>query len=136
MTKRQAMIEAQAKGLLTFQWLPHKCGHTEYRAHSSMMCVHCDRERVKKYRAANKERCAKMVSNWHKNNKEYLRMKARANSETRAEQSDAAKVANEYGLTMLDVVTAWGSRASLKTIFSQNETKFRIICAGVKELSK
>ena len=63
-------------------------------------------------------------------------MKARANSEKAAEQSDAAKVANEYGLTMLDVVTAWGSRASLKTIFSQNETKFRIICAGIKELSK
>lgn len=63
-------------------------------------------------------------------------MKARAKSEMRAEQSETAKVASEYGLTMLDVVIAWGSRSSLKTIFSQNEAKFRIICAGVKELSK
>lgn len=135
--KSQAMHIASAAGLSTFQWHPcDKCGCTEYRAYYSMMCVQCDRERVKKYRAANKERCAKMVSNWQKNNREYLRMKARAVSQQRGEGSAAAKVAHEYGLTMLDVVTAWGNRASLNTIFNQNETKFRIICAGVKEMSK
>jgi hypothetical protein len=136
-TKSQAMHQANIAGLSTFQWNAcDKCGCTEYRAYSSMMCVQCDRKRVNKYRAANKERCAKMVSNWQKNNREYLRMKARAVSQQRGEGSAAAKVAHEYGLTMLDVATAWGNRASLSTIFNQNETKFRIICAGVKEMSK
>ena len=136
-TKAEAMRNAQMLGLNTFTWHPcEKCGCTERRAYSGVACVDCDRKRLKKYQAANKERCKELNLEWQKNNREYLRMKARADSEKRSEQSAAAKVANEYGLTLLEVATAWGSRASVVTIFGQNQTKFRIICAGVKEMSK
>lgn len=46
----------------------------------------------------------------------------------------------DYGLTLLDVEVAWCSKGcmassvELANIYRQSEPKFRIICAGVKEL--
>lgn len=137
LTKSQAMHQAQIAGLSTFKWHPcDKCGCTERRAYSGMMCVECDRQRTKKYREANKERCAKMVSNWQKNNREYLRMKRQAQLEKTEFRQKLNTICGEYGLTLLEVVTAWGSRTAVINFYHQSEAKFRIICSGVKELSK
>lgn len=73
--------------------------------------------------------------------------RARDNRRKNSDTSEAANerdslniklnaICGEYDLTLLEVVTAWGSRAAVINFYHQSESKFRIICAGVKELSK
>ena len=144
-TNVQLARQAQLLGLKTFQTYPCKsvgddgerCGCTERRV-IGMCCVTCDRKRAKAYNKANKKKCAESNARWRntEENKAYIK----ALNAARAEESDHGKemviIAKGYGLTLLDVVTAWGNRVSLNRIFKSDKARFKIICAGVRELSK
>lgn len=144
-TNVQLARQAQLLGLKTFQTYPCnsigddgvQCGCTERRV-AGMCCVACDRKRAKAYNKANKKKCAESNARWRntEENKAYIK----ALNVARAEESEHGKemviIAKEHGLTLLDVVTAWGNRVSLNRIFKSDKSRFKIICAGVKELSK
>lgn len=144
-TNVQLARKAQLLGLKTFQTYPCKsivddgaqCGCTERRV-SGMSCVDCDRKRAKAYSKANKKKCADSNARWRntEENKAYIKLLNVARAEESEHGKEMVIIAKEYGLTLLDVVTAWGNRVSLNRIFKSDKARFKIICAGVKELSK
>lgn len=133
--KKMAEV-AISKGGRTFIGSPcGSCGGTLRRAPSTV-CVHCDRTRKLEYSRNNREACRAATKVWRDKNKEYLRSANLA----RTDESSLAKqmnlIASEYGVTVIEVATAWGSRKSVTALYNQSVERFIIMCAGVKELSK
>lgn len=144
-TNVQLARQAQLLGLKTFQTYPCssigddgvQCGCTERRV-IGMCCVTCDRKRAKAYNKANKKKCSDSNAKWRNTeaNKAYIKLLSAARAEESEHGKEMVIIAKEFGLTLLDVVTAWGSRCSLNRIFKSDKSRFKIICAGVRELSK
>jgi len=144
-TNVQLARQAQLLGLKTFQTYPCKsisddgvqCGCTERRV-AGMCCVACDRKRAKAYSKANKKKCADSNAKWRntEENKAYIKLLSAARAEESEHGKEMVIIAKEFGLTLLDAVTAWGNRVSLNRIFKSDKARFKIICAGVRELSK
>jgi hypothetical protein len=144
-TNVQLSRQAQLLGLKTFQTYPCKsvddggvqCGCTERRV-AGMCCVACDRKRSKAYNKSNKKKCADSNAKWRntEENKAYIKLLSAARAEESEHGKEMVIIAKEFGLTLLDVVTEWGNRVSLNCIFKRDKARFKIICAGVRDLSK